>query len=334
MPTINPVDRSGSAFLLLDYEWLPRIEGPLRTALSEFAETAFLYDQEAGFSNIVEFRRDHSDAEPRQQDIDTNRHLVAYATEDDGAGEERRGARDIVAYLSITGVDENGCGAAILVVAPQFRSRGIATLLAERLAAEAPDPFNWFGTGLTRLAFEAAGPHPAAQRLARRMNVLVAGERSLLIRSLRGPVARPELFNGPTVTVEADEQDPDRPEQRHEHTYELLKKHPQFARAVKVVRRRYWLPDGPLVEAIVRYSVFEDARVSRLAFIEFTGQIATAPDAAIGALIDAAAGDLWTAGVKAVLASIDGGNEALVQATRKRYFQHDQTDLTYIVDLA
>lgn len=333
MPTIDPVDRSWSAFLLLDYEWFPTIEGPLRTALSEFAEAAFLYDREAGFSNIVEFRRYRRGAEHLQQDIDANRHLVAYATEDDGVGGERRGARDIVAYLSITDVDETGCGAAILVVAPQFRSHGVATLLAERLAVEAPDPRNWFDTGLTRLAFEAAGPHPAAQRLARRMNVPVAAERSLLIRALRGPVARPELFNGPTVAVEANEQDPDWPEQRREHTYELLRKHPQFARALKIARRRYWLPDRPSAQAIVRYSLFEDARVSRLAFLEFTGDLATAPDAAIGALIDAVASDLWAAGVEAVLASIDGGDEALAQAIRQRYFQHDQTDLTYIVDL-
>jgi mycothiol synthase len=230
-------------------------------------------------------------------------------------------------------VDENGCGAAVLVVAPRFRSRGIATLLAERLAVESSEPLNWFCTGLKSLSLESAGPHPAAQRLAARMKVPIAAERSLLVRSLRAPVGRPELFGGPTVVVEVDELEPDQPDPRQEHTADLLSKHPQFATAVKVVRRRYSLPNDRSAEAIVRHSVFAEDKVSRLAFVEFVGDLEGASDTAIGAVIDAAASDLWAAGVKALLASVDARHESVVRAAQRRYFVHDQTDLTYVVEL-
>ncbi|MGC4934784.1 GNAT family N-acetyltransferase [Gordonia sp. DT30] len=316
----NQAGLSTDPYLIVEYEWLRFVDADLRKLLADFAESAFIYDREAGFTQISEFRRGGT-----EDGRGLNRHLVVSVTERD---KERR----IVGYLSIVHV-EDGVGTAILVIDPEYRSRGIATLLAEKLQVESPNPADWFDTGLSGLQFAAAGPHPAAERLARRMGVPVVDQRWLLIRSLRGPVAHPALFGGARVDVSESDEDPDVSGPR-EHTRVLLEDHPQFARAEKIVRREYSVTDDKPLSAIVRYSLFADGVPSRLAFIEFgRSSLAEAREPAIEALIDAATSDLWSAGVKAVLASVDPNDGVVVRTTRRRYFQHDQTDLTFGIDV-
>jgi mycothiol synthase len=330
-----PAPSEGTAerpYLLIDYEWHADLEPGLREQVAAFAADAAEYDAEAGFTRITEFGRPTSPA----QAGDRPTRLLVYAVGQAGTG----GEATLAAYLSIEHVDEGGSADALFVVAPEYRSRGIATLLAETLRADAKAG-DWFGTGVRRLLLTAAGPHPASERLANRFGIAVDHEQWVLVRRLREPTEHPELSGGPRITSASRHEPADLdPATVGEASYAaaldaIAPGDVPADRPPMVWRRSYQLADAggrSATEMITRVNVRPD-RPSYLGFAEFTRGGGSLGDGELDALIDAAVSDLWTGGARAVFAFVDPEHVDVVKALRRSFFVHDQTNLTYVVDV-
>jgi GNAT superfamily N-acetyltransferase len=327
-----PKDTAEHPYLLIEYEWHTDLEPGLREQVAAFAADAADYDAEAGFTRITEFGRPTSPA--RAGDRPTR--LLVYA-----AGKADTGGKaTLAAYLSIEHVDEDGTADAIFVVAPEYRSRGIATLLAETLQANA-ETGDWFGTGVRRLVLTAAGPHPASERLANRFGIAVDHQRWVLVKRLREPIGHPELPGGDRITSASRHEPADLdPATVGEASYAaaldaIAPGDVPADRPPMIWRRSYQLSDAggqPETEMITRVNVRPD-RPSSLGFVEFTRAGGSPDDGELDALIDAALSDLWTDGVRAVFAFADPEDIDVVKALRRSFFVHDQTNLTYVVDV-
>jgi mycothiol synthase len=125
-------------------------ERELRQMLAEAAEE----DAEAGFPQV-------SLDQPYGDDAS---HLIVRLLPDDRAGHHVLPA----AYLRLEPDPEGGPATARYVVRPEFRSRGISTLLLETIGLDLRADDGWAGTGVRAMRIWARGDHPAAQRMARR----------------------------------------------------------------------------------------------------------------------------------------------------------------------
>ncbi|MFY9928760.1 MAG: hypothetical protein WAK82_12210, partial [Streptosporangiaceae bacterium] len=132
----------------------PEEERELRDMLAEAAEV----DAEAGFPQ-VSLDQPYGDGAS---------HLLVWLLADDRPGSQVPGKPSLAAYLRVEPARDGGPATARYVVRPGFRSRGISTLLAERLGLDLDADSGWAGTGVSALRVWALGDHPAAQRMARR----------------------------------------------------------------------------------------------------------------------------------------------------------------------
>src|SRR6516162_1262434 len=126
------------------------------TELREMLAAAAAHDTEAGFPAVSLDRPYRDDAS----------HLVVRLLPDHRAGHE--GSSPVAAYLRVEPDPDGGPATVWYVVRPEFRSRGISTLLVERLGLDVRADGGWAGTGAAALRIWANGDHPAAQRMARR----------------------------------------------------------------------------------------------------------------------------------------------------------------------
>ncbi|GAA2736665.1 GNAT family N-acetyltransferase [Actinocorallia aurantiaca] len=310
--------RSGP-YLLIEHAWFPEVTGGPREALREFARRARAHDAEAGFTAIGDL-----DGPPGPADGPA-RYLVVREIRDD----ERAGQGEIVALLSITGVDDLGVGEAALVVAPEHRSRGIATLLIERLRAEDAGD-DRFGTGLTGIRAVADGAHPAAGRIAARFGFEPVAETWVLLRMVRGH--RADLTGAGSREIEVVET---------RTLAELRAGVPvpvpgDPAEGLRTLSERVYRPRGGGLGATVtvRHGADGSGRPDQLARLGFGPGAGSLSDEEIDIVIETTLGDLRAAGAGAVLAEIDPRDQAVVRACRRRYFQHDQSNLIYAVPLA
>jgi len=133
------------------------------TELREMLAAAAADDAEAGFPAV-------SLDQPYRDDAS---HLVVRLLPDQRAGHE--GSSPVAAYLRVEPDPEGGPATVRYVVRPEFRSRGISTLLVERLGLDVRADGGWAGTGAAALRIWANGDHPAAQR---RLGVPATGQRA------------------------------------------------------------------------------------------------------------------------------------------------------------
>lgn len=306
------------SYVLIDYEWYAEVTGDLREELRDFAGKAASYDEEAGFTRARDL-----DGPPGPANGPPRRLVVRCVSGEDDTTPGR-----LAAYLSVGDVDERGVGDAVLVVAPELRSRGIATLLVERLSRESPTS-DWFGTGLTRLRALADGAHPAAGRLARRFDFPTVGETWLLLRMLRGPGAttavqqQPGVHTSQTVTGA---------EIRAGVPVQSAAVDPAVGR--QLVERAYRLGGGSTEPHLVtRHSIAADGVPDQMARMTYGTSASSLSSDDVELLIDAATADLQVAGARSVLAEVDPTADAIVRASRRTYFQHDQSNLSYSVSL-
>jgi mycothiol synthase len=167
---------------MICHEILTELDGADLRDVLELVQVAWDYDEQAGFTRITE-------AMARQVGGDALavRHVIARGSLDDRDWDGEGGK--LIAYVHLA-VD-NGQGVARVVVHPDFRSRGVATMLVETLGLDTGGP-GWLDSGAQSVTAWAWGHHPAAQRLARRFELTELARTWLLQRHLTGPFA-PDL---------------------------------------------------------------------------------------------------------------------------------------------
>ncbi|MDH3047735.1 GNAT family N-acetyltransferase [Gordonia alkanivorans] len=180
---------------MITYEWRPRLDGAELDEVIELVTTAAEYDDEAGFSHIDPTTvREVGDAGR------TVAHLPIKARRD--LSPLKDAPMVIVAYLHLA-VDADGLGTVSYVVHPEYRSRGITTLLVEEIGLETDGADGWDHTGAKALRCWAYSTHPASGRLTRRFGIPTVSRQWTLVRHLTGPFAlpldKPEVPSGLAV---------------------------------------------------------------------------------------------------------------------------------------
>jgi mycothiol synthase len=279
--------------------------------VSEMLAAAAAVDAEAGFPAVSLSRPFPDDA----------RHLVVRLLPDGRAGHED--SSPVAAYLRVEPDPDGGAAVVRYVVRPEFRSRGISTLLAETVGLDVRADGGWAGTGAPALRVWARGDHPAAQRMARRFEcagVRTARRQWQLLAPLRDP-GHPDAA-GPAVRLPADAA--------------------ERAAATALWRRhggRNEPPDrfgvlvtGPDVSGAVWYDPRADERTEYGAAGRIVAVLAAPErDELRAALVAAAMAALREGGLRVAAIAVDAGDRALARSCRLLGFRHDRTDIEYTV---
>lgn len=301
----------------------PEEERELRDMLAEAAEA----DAEAGFPQV-------SLDQPYGPGAS---HLLVWLLADDRPGSQTPGAPSLAAYLRVEPAPDGGPATARYVVRPGFRSRGVSTLLAERLGLDL-DADGWAGTGVSALRVWALGDHPAAQRMARRFagaGVRPSRRRWQLLAPLRAGSApspgHPPAPGGPAA-------------------------HPPAGTAEQAAAAALWRDSGtgtgigtgeapPATGELVvtgagadiTGAAWFDPRAGEPTDYGTAGRILgvwvrpAAPDAAgvRAALLSAALAGLRGHRLRVAVITVEAGDQELARACRLVGFIHDQTDTEY-----
>jgi mycothiol synthase len=145
---------------VIDHDWHAEVDGDTRDELRRLLADAAEADAEAGFPS---FGLD--DLVP-----DGTRYLLIWLLPDDRSGHDEQ-PPTLAGCLRLE--PSGGTTAEVrMVIHPEYRSRGITTLLCERLgldtSSDGTAAGGWAGTGAAELRCWARGNHPAAQRVALR----------------------------------------------------------------------------------------------------------------------------------------------------------------------
>jgi mycothiol synthase len=295
---------------VISYAWRTGFAPDEERELREMLAAAAAADAEAGFPAV-------SLDQPCR---DGASHLVVRLLPDDRAGQAVRspaGAAPVAAYLRIEPGADGGPATARYVVRPEFRSRGISTLLVELLGQ---DPAAGTAWDAAPLRIWASGDHPAAQRMARRfahLGVRPARRQWQLLAPLRpgdpapppGPVPRPPAGAAEQAAATA-----------------LLDREPVPCQAEVLV-------DGPDVAGAVWYDPdagepTEYGTAGRILAV----RAARAEDPEIQArLVAAAMASLRDRGLRVAAIIVGADDAVLARVCRLRGFRHDRTDIEYIV---
>ncbi len=294
----------------------PEEERELRDMLAEAAGA----DTEAGFPQVSLDQPYGSDAS----------HLLVWLLADGRPGNQTADGPALAAYLRVEPDPDGGPATARYVVRPAFRSRGISTLLAERLGLDLASE-GWSGTGVSALRVWALGDHPAAQRLARRFasaGIRPSRRRWQLLAPLRGSGAAdadgPSVPGGPSV-------------------------HPPAGPAGQAAAADLWRgtdPGDPPTRAEVVVAgdgaditgaAWFDPQAGERTEYGTSGRVISvrvrpaAPDAEQirAALLTAAMVGLRQRGLRVAVITVDAGDQDLARACRLAGFMHDQTDTEY-----
>lgn len=197
---------------MISYQWCSTLGEADREQVLALVAAAAEFDEEAGFSHI----------QPREVDTASRDgfrvfHLPVKARRD--LSFEEDAPTVVVSYLRLI-VDAESLGTIQYVVHPDYRSRGITTMLVEELGLDVDVPNGWSDTGARALRCWAYGTHPASERLTRRFGISAVSRLATLIRHLSGPFAdRLEPFDYPAGTTAAPARpldDPTASKQIHE----------------------------------------------------------------------------------------------------------------------
>ncbi|MFZ2174196.1 MAG: GNAT family N-acetyltransferase [Rhodococcus sp. (in: high G+C Gram-positive bacteria)] len=168
---------------MIAYQWCSEMESDDRDEVLGLVAAAAEYDAEAGFSRV-----DPGDVTSTDRDGVRVLHLPIKARR--GLSTRDDAPLAIVAYLHLR-IDAEGLGTVQFVVHPDYRSRGIATVLVEEIGLDPTAEGGWAGTGAVALRCWAYSTHPAAGRLTRRFGIPPVSRLWTLFRHLSGPFASP-----------------------------------------------------------------------------------------------------------------------------------------------
>lgn len=168
---------------MITYQWCSKLDSDDRDEVLSLVAAAAEYDEEAGFSRVHP-----KDVTSTSRDGVRISHLPIKARKHLSAREDA--PLVTVAYLHLQ-VDRDGLGTVQFVVHPDYRSRGIATMLVEELGLDTTVDGGWKGTGAVALRCWAYGTHPASDRLTQRFGIAPVSRLWTLFRHLSGPFAVP-----------------------------------------------------------------------------------------------------------------------------------------------
>lgn len=290
---------------MIELAWHDELDETLRKDVEALLAAAVEYDAEAGFST----------ARPDGPARGAVRHLVVTI-----APAGQRGSRTLdelpdvplVAYLRLD--LDDGTGHVQYVVRPEFRSHGIATLMAELLA----EPGGWADVpGLRELHAWSHGGHPAADRMARRFGARVEHGIFKTLRLLGG--SRPYDGERRAVSLAPAEGRARVLADGHEAAMA-----PQELTVVGAARERLSVEGadgalrlgfpGPTVGALV----VEDPAAER---------------PTLRVLLDQGLVELQSRGARVAQLFVDALAEDFVGVSRELGFEHDQTDYLYVLPI-
>ncbi|MFZ0712638.1 GNAT family N-acetyltransferase, partial [Mycobacterium sp.] len=190
---------------MISYQWCSTLNAGDREEVLALVAAAAEFDEEAGFSHIQPDEVDTVGREGLRVF-----HLPVKAHRDLSFRDDA--PKVIVSYLRLL-VDDAGLGTIQYVVHPDYRSRGLTTMLVEELGLDVDARNGWADTGARALRCWAYGTHPASERLTRRFGISAVSRLSTLIRHLSGPFADtldPRAY--PTGTTASPARPPDDPD--------------------------------------------------------------------------------------------------------------------------
>ncbi|MEU1275553.1 hypothetical protein [Streptomyces sp. NPDC005799] len=296
---------------MITYRWRESLDDEEARAVDELLDVAADYDAEAGFSTVL----------PVVGSTAATRHvIVTIAPKGERGSAELDELPDveIVAFLRLDLAD--GDGDVQFVVRPEFRSRGVATLLTELLDEE---PGGWSAVpGLRRVRAWAHGNHPAAERLARRLG---ATAEHGVFRTLR-EVGGSRAYRGPSLRA--------RRSTVAERPAEVVPGHgagmAPDARAL-LGRGRTRLTDADSGGSVL-IGVEDRESAGHLAcvVVETPGLDAEC----LRNLVSQALLEVQDAGARKVVLYVDALHDDLVRVSRELAFEHDHSDLRYVLSRA
>jgi mycothiol synthase len=314
---------------VIDFDWYPPgaafpedVEAELRELLRDAREA----DAEAGFPQLSL----DDDTEPG-----TTR-LLVWLLPDERSGRNVPLAPSLAGYLRVEPLqgEDAGIGEVSYVVRPAYRSRGITTLLVEKIGLELGSEDGWCGTGVRALKVWARGNHPAALRMSlrfRRYGIKTALRRWQLVVPLKvgrdiDPGVEP---GGPEIREAATTAE--RMAAAELWTASGLRHQPP-ADALLLVSGPAEAPDGAVWIDPDSGEPTEWGAAGRLvAVIARQHDHEREDDPFVRALLVAGLERLRDAEVRAGMITIDAEDRPLVHEARSLGLMHDQTDVQYTV---
>ena len=296
---------------MITYTWRASFAPEEKTELREMLAAAAAEDAEAGFPAV-------SLDQPYRDDAS---HLVVRLLPDQRAGHEE--SSPVAAYLRVEPDPDGGPAIVRYVVRPEFRSRGISTLLVEMLGLDMRADGGWAGTGAAALRIWARGDHPAAQRMARRLErsgVRSARRQWQLLAPLRGadPPNAPDTASRP-------------PAGAVERAAVTALWHQRCGRDEPPDRAEV-LVAGPGVAGAVWYDPHADERTEYGTAGRIIAALTTPGQEKIRAeLVAAAMAGLREHGLRIAAIAVETDDHALARSCRLLGFRHDRTDIEYTV---
>ncbi|WP_280425783.1 GNAT family N-acetyltransferase [Nocardia carnea] len=307
---------------MISYRWRPELDAEELEQVTALIGAAAGYDAEAGFATVdakMPGQRSHGAIRIAHLPVRARRDLSVHVD----------APWVTVAYLHLR-VDPEGQGVAHFVVHPDYRSRGVATLLVEELGLDVAAPEGWCGTGARTVRAWAYGTHPATERLAARFGIAAVDRRWTLVRHLRGPWATP------LDDVDARHGIPESsPADGWAGAAEFASVLPdaRAAAAVAGPGRVLAVRDAYGPAAVVRF----DTRT--VPYGEFRGawiQIAAVAPRAAGrglgsGLITQALGEMRDAGAQVALIRVDPAEDRAVRMLRLMSFEQEETHTQFAI---
>jgi mycothiol synthase len=315
---------------MIDWDWYPadgpgfasEVEAELREMLAEAADV----DAEAGFPQL---------SLDDETGPGTSR-LLVWLLPDERSGRTVPQASSLAAYLRMDPLpgEDAGTGEISYVVRPQYRSRGITTLLVEKIGLELGGDGGWQGTGVRTLRVWARGNHPAALRMAlrfRRYGITTALRQWQLLVPLRvGREIDPGAeTGGPRVRAAASV---DERMAAARLWTAAGRRHVPPAAAKLLVSGPGDDPDGAVWVDPDSGEPTEYGTAGRLVAVLTRERTSDADESPlVRALLVAGLELLRDGGVRAGAITVDARDRALVHEARSLGLMHDQTDVQYVV---
>lgn len=316
---------------MITYAWRTRLDPDEAAEVRDLVTEAAEYDREAGFARVVPPAT--VPVVPGLESVRTSHLLVRIRPVADEEVDSDRWPLAAYQRLDVSA----GIGSVQFVVRPEFRSLGVATLVFEKLDLPPSAANGWRDTGAGGLVVWAYGNHPAADRMARRFDATPARRMWNLVRKIdgRGELDDRGVAVGGIGTRTAEPGDVpaiERIEQR-------------CGSAVSPRGREHLLGDCAVLVAVgdngnvlgaVRLSGGGDNGAPRGATGVVLG-LSVLPDSALPAgraLLDAALDHFARFGLRRAQLYVDADDESTVRIARALRFEHDRSDLCYVVGAA